>query len=128
MDVVAHCRVGQAVNPEHRCKEFLPVSNPLSSMFVVIAGVFVQSTEKRLPHAALHTVDDLDFMRIEVLTTSLSGHRDSPSQFLFSFLFSFLFIPELMDGDCLKVGCVPSGLIDETEDGELANFQILHYP
>ena len=73
--MVREHRVGQAIDPKNRGEKLKTLTYPLTSMFVVDAGILIQTAEKRLPDAALDCMNDLNLIGIEILTTGLSGHH-----------------------------------------------------
>jgi hypothetical protein len=75
VEVIGENRVGQAIDAKHRGKEFETVTDPLAAMFVVIAAVFINATQKSLPNTVLNRMNNLNLIRVDVFTTRLPSLR-----------------------------------------------------
>ena len=78
MQVIAQHSVSQAINSKHRGQELEPFPDLEPTMLVVFPAVFIQTTKKSLSNTPLNSVNDLNFVWIEILTTSLPSHQSTP--------------------------------------------------
>ena len=69
-DVIRHNSIGQTVDPKHRRQEFLPSTDPLTTMLKRLARQRIIPTQECPSHAALNTMHNLNFTRVNVFTTS----------------------------------------------------------
>ena len=78
MDMVAHHRVGQAINAKHGRQEFELLPNPFTTMFEGFPGLFIRPAQKGPTNTPLTRMHNLNLTRIQVLTTS-KYRRNTPS-------------------------------------------------
>ena len=75
--MVGEHSVGQAVDGEYAGEKLQPLSNPGSPVLERLACRSVPAAQKCAAHATLDGMHHLDFVGVEILTSSLSGHSGS---------------------------------------------------
>ena len=98
VDMVAHHRVRQAINPENAGKKLKPVPNLLAPMLERFPRERIIPAQESSTNTTVHDMQDLNFIRINVFTTSLARHSCP------LFLVSSSFLPT-SPRQVKKVGC-----------------------